>query len=282
MTSKVSGKTRLGAVCCVLLIAIALFAGCKQETPESYAPPGYGVSVGPLTDTEWKATNGDTFKFAANGKVSVPDSLKTKTLNGETIELGDFTYTLSALSIGSPTAEVMIIGTVKKLPKDQNSYIYSYYDAETGYTTKTIQLGDPLPVATLTVNGKKAETANSSDRVGPYNMITSNYATIYSTTVPTKENYVGDYYDDDGRKILQINEDGTAISFANGIQNIQYWKYHNETDPANGIDKGTIWVADEREQLNDNEGEHGTYNLYPHAFMNWELGMLGDIGVYWK
>ena len=260
MTSKVSGKTRLGAVCCVLLIAIALFAGCKQETPESYAPPGYGVSVGPLTDTEWK-DDGKSFKFEANGKVSVPDSMKTYELYGKKIELGDFTYTISE-------SKVTINGIVKKLPNGENTETFYV----SGYDYITVSVGDTSVIGTLTINGSKA--ADSNVKIGPYKMIDSKYEVTYSTTVPTRENYVGDYYDENGRKKLQIKDDGTAISYSNGTQSVSYWKYHNENDSDKGIEKGTIWIAADEDLLTD-EGSHKTYTLYPHA-------LISGSYVYWK
>ena len=75
MSSKVTAKLPLGAAFSVLLISLALLAGCKQEAPvDSYAPPGYGASVGSLTDTVWKSGS-DTIRFGAEGKVTtVPDS----------------------------------------------------------------------------------------------------------------------------------------------------------------------------------------------------------------
>lgn len=76
MSSKVTAKLRLGAAFSVLLISLALLAGCKQEADNSYTPPGYGASVGSLTDTVWK-NGSDTIRFGAEGKVTtVPDSWK--------------------------------------------------------------------------------------------------------------------------------------------------------------------------------------------------------------
>lgn len=262
MTSKVSGKTRLGAVCCVLLIAIALFAGCKQETPESYAPPGYGVSVGPLTDTVWE-DDGKSFKFEANGKISVPDSMKTYELDGKKIELGDFTYTISG-------AEVTINGIVKKLPNGENTQTFQYYYDGYSYNI-TVNVGDTRVIETLTINGSKA--ADSNDKIGPYKMIDSEYEVTYSTTVPTRENYVGDYYDEDGRKKLQIKDDGTVISYKNGSQTVSYWRYNKETDADHF--EGTIRVAADEDLLADDE-IHDTYTLYPHTLI------LGSSVFAWK
>ena len=284
MTSKVSGKTRLGAVCCVLLIAIALFAGCKQETPESYAPPGYGVSVGPLTDTVWEATNGDTFKFAANGKVSVPESMKTKTFYGEKIELGDFTYTCHSDEILDDATKVTIAGVVKKLPNGEDSQTFRYYDG--GYSGNiTVNVGDTINIKTLTINGKRSNTAADYDKIGPYNMIDDDLV-IYSTTVPTRENYVGDYYDEEGRKVLQIREDGTTIGYSNGEQDLQYWKYIEKDTVNEDMQryKGTVLIANSKEELNSQDYSGSPYHLYPHAFMAWEANnFFFDIGgVYWK
>lgn len=266
MTSKVNGKTRLGAVCCVLLIAIALFAGCKQETPESYAPPGYGVSVGPLTDSTW-TYEGKSFKFEANGNVSVPDSLKTKTLNGETIELGDFTYKMSG------NDKVIISGIVKKLPNGEKSQTFTYKD-EYYSSLIVINVGDTTVIETLTINGKKSATSDSTDVIGPYAMITEDYETTYKTTVPTEENYVGSYFDELGRKIFEINKDGTCFSYENGNRIMKYWKYVSDNNLDKEIYKGTIWVAVDEELLAE-DISHDTYVLYPHA-------LISGNKPYWK
>ena len=266
MTSKVNGKTRLGAVCCVLLIAIALFAGCKQETPESYAPPGYGVSVGRLTDSTW-TYEGKSFKFEANGKVSVPDSLTKQDLeipigstykNYGTIELGDFTYKTSGDT-------VTISGTVKKLPEKIS-------DVPAAYAQYLPEVGDTEVLETLTINGKVDDIATR--RVGPYAMITEDYETTYKTTVPTEENYVGSYFDELGRKIFEINKDGTCFSYENGNRIMKYWKYVSDKNLDKGIYEGTIWVAVDEELLAE-DISHDTYVLYPHA-------LIGGNKPYWK
>ena len=263
MTSKVNGKTRLGAVCCVLLIAIALFAGCKQETPESYAPPGYGVSVGLLTDSTWtyRTSNGDeSLRFEANGKVSVPESMKTKTFDGKKIELGDFTYELS-------NSRVVISGTVKKLPNGEESQTFTYKIDENYSFPIVINVGDTTVIETLTINGKRAKTAEDYDTVGPYSMVDAEYDRTYSTTVPTAENYVGTYTDDRGRKNLEINKDGTWVSYTSGNRTMKYWKYVDNDDEENGIVKGTIWVAADEDQL-VTDGSYTVYTLYPHALVS--------------
>ena len=68
MTSKVTAKLPLGVAFSMLLISLALFVGCKQDVApqDSYTPPGYGATVGYLTDTTWKNGN-DTIKFGAEG-----------------------------------------------------------------------------------------------------------------------------------------------------------------------------------------------------------------------
>ena len=282
MTTKVSGKTRLGAVCCVLLIAIALFAGCKQETPESYAPPGYGVSVGPLTDTVWKDVNGNTLKFEANGKVSVPESMKTKTFYGEKIELGDFTYTCHSDEILDDATKVTIAGVVKKLPNGEGS---QRIPGGGSYDYWTVNVGDTINIKTLTINGKRSNTAADYDKIGPYNMIDDDLV-IYSTTVPTRENYVGNYYDEEGRKVLQIREDGTTIGYSNGEQGLQYWKYVEENTVNENVQryKGTVLIANSKEELNSQDYSGSPYHLYPHAFMVWQASnFFIDIGgMYWK
>lgn len=288
MTSKVSGKTRLGAVCCVLLIAIALFAGCKQETPESYAPPGYGVSVGPLTDTVWEATNGDTFKFAANGKVSVPDELKILKIQGKLVQVGgkdivikyeDFTYTTEPSATG---LNVVISGTTNELPNGKESmeftYLYTESSGESRVITGTAKVGVPRIFKTLTINGidpnnKQTETTTTENTIGPYKMIDADEV-IYSTPLPTTKDVLGNYYDENGRTILQIKDDGTAIFFSKGIQKLKYWKYDNNTDADQGIFEGTIRVADEKNSLNL---DYDTYALYPHALIS-----NSSSEIYWK
>jgi hypothetical protein len=273
MTSKVSGKTRLGAVCCVLLIAIALFAGCKQETPESYAPPGYGVSIGPITDSTWtyRTSNGDeSLRFEANGKVSVPESMKTKTFYGKKIELGDFTYELS-------NSRVVITGTVKKLPNGEESQTFTYKIDENSSSSNgiTINVGDTTVIETLTINGTVAN--DSTKKIGPYSMIDDEYELTYSTTVPTAENYVGTYTDDRGRKNLEINKDGTWVSYTGGNRTMKYWKYVDNNDEENGIVKGTIWVAADEDQLVTG-GSYTVYTLYPHGLVS----SSGSTISYWK
>lgn len=274
MTSKVSGKTRLGAVCCVLLIAIALFAGCKQETPESYAPPGYGVSVGPLTDSTW-TNEGKSFKFEANGNVSVPDSMKTKTFYGEKIELGDFTYTYHSDEILDDATKVTIAGVVKKLPNGEGSQRIPV-GGSYGGSYWTVNVGDTINIKTFTINGKRSNTAADYDKIGPYNMIDDDLV-IYSTTVPTRENYVGDYYDEEGRKVLQIREDGTTIGYSNGEQGLQYWKYVEENTVNENVQryKGTVLIANSKEELNSQDYSGSPYHLYPHALTDGNK-------TYWK
>ena len=165
-------------------------------------------------------------------------------------------------------------------------FTYSITEGSTStYYSKTVYVGDTLEIETLTINGKRAETAEDYDTVGPYNMVDDSYV-IYSTTVPTRENYVGDYYDDEGRKVLQIREDGTTISYSDGEQGLQYWKYVEENTVNETVQrhKGTVLIANSKEELNSQDYSGSPYHLYPHAFMVWEANnFFFDIGgMYWK
>lgn len=237
-------------------------------------PPGYGRSIGPLTDSTWtyqlRDGGEETLRFEANGKVSVPESMKTITFDGKKVELGDFTYIQN-------DSQVVIRGTVKKLPNGEDSQDFRIdYNEGSDYYTMTIDVGDTREIETLTINGKSSKTAEEYDSVGPYTMVDSEYEAEYSTTVPTAENYVGTYTDDRGRKSFEINKDGTIFQYENGNQTMKYWKYVDNTDKENGIFEGTIWVAADEDQL-VTDGFYTVYTLYPHGLVS----SSGSIS-YWK
>lgn len=73
------------------------------------------------------------------------------------------------------------------------------------------------------------------------------------------DKFVGTYYDTQGRKKIQINTDNTFVTFTNGGQFIEYWKYNGD---------GTISV-DEKPFDSSNSNQTGTIHyLYPHALMS--------------
>lgn len=80
----------------------------------------------------------------------------------------------------------------------------------------------------------------------------------------SKDKFVGTYYDEQGRKEIQINKDGTFVQFTYGSQSVKYWKYNSD---------GTISV--QSTPFTDNPGSMGSststsstiYYLYPHALM---------------
>lgn len=268
MSSKVTAKLPLGAACSVLFISLALLAGCKQEAPvdnNSYTPPGYGASVGPLTDTVWKDESGDTIRFGAEGKVTVPSSWKKSegemqinvfSIRGN-LELDDFTY--SGTDIYGKVTKVQV-ENLEKLPEEIASLL---------------KVGDRFKVATFTVprtasiqipNGYGSSTTQK--KYYYYEMeleITGEPTTFKMENKPTSgDAFVGTYYDEQGRKDIQINKDNTFVEFTDGEQSIQYWKYNGD---------GTISV--QSTPFTDNPGSMGSstttnptiYYLYPHALM---------------
>lgn len=259
MSSKVTAKLPLGAAFSVLLISLALLAGCKQEAPvDSYAPPGYGASVGSLTDTVWKSGS-DTIRFGAEGKVTtVPDSWKKELW--VLIETSDSEY--------------------RTVQADFNDFTYSdgaIYGKVTKAASNYLNKGDRVMIATFDVprtesrkvTGENGRTVTKKEHYYYEMKVTTAGATTSttSTTTFTMENkpasgdkFVGTYYDEQGRKRIQINkEDGTFVSFYEGTQVIQYWKYQSD---------GTIYVKYTPFDASLNEFSGGfTYYLYPHALM---------------
>lgn len=271
MTSKVTAKLPLGVAFSMLLISLALFVGCKQDVAQdSYTPPGYGATVGYLTDTTWKSGN-ETIKFGAEGSVTVPDSMKKI---GDVVELGDFTY-----SVFSTT--VTISAKVKKAPAD---------------LSELLSEGDIIDVATCTIgttassgttssgggtkddytsgeqkgesasNGTQGSSTSTSGTYKYYQMKVSpkllgNEQTFTMENRPTSgDKFVGTYYNLQGIKSVQINKDGTFVEFTSGGKDISYWKDNYD---------GTISVKSEpfTNSSTSSPTSSTTYYLYPHALM---------------
>ena len=275
MTSKVTAKLPLGVAFSMLLISLALFVGCKQDVApqDSYTPPGYGATVGYLTDTTWKSGN-DTIKFGAEGSVSVPDSMKKRDTGFGVVEFGDFTYSVSS------STTVTISAKVKKVE---------------GIAIALFSEGGISEVATCTI-GATASSGTTSSGDGTYDDYTSGEQkgesasngtqgtidtykyyqmkvspefgedkTFTMENKPTSgDKFVGTYYNGQGVKQLQINKDNTFVRFTSGGKDISYWK---------GNLDGTISVNSEPFTNGSNSGTSSstsstTYYLYPHALMS--------------
>lgn len=241
MSSKVTAKLRLGAAFSVLLISLTLLAGCKQEADNSYTPPGYGASVGPLTDTVWKNESG-TIRFGAEGKVvdvpkywnvlSVRIPISDNSYQVVQAEFNDFTYSGTG-----------IYGKVTKVGED--------------WLDSPLKVGARVKVATFEVPTESSPEEQGTPVTDYYKMNVTIDAAYTSSTFtmenkPTSEDaFVGTYYDEQGRKEIQINKDGTFVTFTNGEQTVQYWKYNGD---------GTISVQSTPSTI--------SYYLYPHALMS--------------
>lgn len=262
MSSKVTAKLPLGAAFSVLLISLALLAGCKQEAPvDSYAPPGYGASVGSFTDTVWKSGS-DTIRFGAEGKVvDVPSSWKK-----------DLLVRIPTSNNGAPEVQA-----------DFNDFTYSgtaIYGKVTKASSSYLNKGDIVKIATFTVPTKSSPEEQGTPVTNYYEMKVTiagatTSTTFYMENKPNSEDkFVGTYYDGRGRKKIQINKDGTFVTFANGGQSIQYWKYQND---------GTIYVKNTQFGNSSNEFSGGsTYYLYPHALMSYDEYENNSFAVAWK
>lgn len=279
MSSKVTAKLPLGAAFSVLLISLALLAGCKQEAPvdNSYTPPGYGASVGSLTNTVWKSGSDTTIRFGAEGKVTTVPSSWKKELSVEILirgnsghswyetvqaDFNDFTYSDGA-----------IYGKVTKVGEGSSNYL---------------KKGDRVMIATFTVprtesrkiTGENGLTVTKKEHYYYEMKVTIAGATTSTTFTmenkPTSgDKFVGTYYDGLGRKSIQINKDGTFVSFYEGTQFIQRWEYN---------DNGTISVTP---FTNNSAGSSAstsstTYYLYPHALMTYNSYEDECTAVAWK
>lgn len=286
MTSKVTAKLPLGVAFSMLLISLALFVGCKQDVApqDSYTPPGYGATVGYLTDTTWKNGN-ETIKFGAEGSVSVPDSMKKIDTGFGVVEVGDFTYSVSGTT-------VTISAKVKKAPAYLSEFFSEGGISEvatctigTTASSGTTSSGDGTYDDYTSGNGtkddytsgdKKGESAsNGTQGSSPSTSGTYRYyqmkvsPELGNVQYYTMENrptsgdkFVGTYYDEQGVKKIQINKDNTFVRFTSGGKDISYWK--------DNLD-GTISVKSEP-FTNTNSGTSSTssttYYLYPHALMS--------------
>lgn len=190
MTSKVTAKLPLGVAFSMLLISLALFVGCKQEVApqDSYTPPGYGATVGYLTDTTWKSGN-ETIKFGAEGSVSVPDSMKKMDIEryGKifSFELGDFTYSVSGTTVTIsakvkkvPELPAFVQGSPSKepeMPKDEEFLPEGSEGAESEQVSWP-KVGDIIEIATCTI-GATASSGTTSSGDGTYGDYTSGNGT---------------------------------------------------------------------------------------------------------
>ena len=255
MTSKVTAKLPLGVAFSMLLISLALFVGCKQDVAQdSYTPPGYGATVGYLTDTTWKSGN-DTIKFGAEGSVTVPDSMKKfDDPQWGVVELGDFTYSASTFSdsvtISAKVTKVLELPEfVKESPSKEPEVSEGQGGSEYGQEAEQIEVGDIIDVATCTI-GVTADGTSVKD----YYQMKFDKQTFTMENRPTSgDKFVGTYYDEQGLKSIQINDDYTFVKFSDGGKKISYWK-----DNGNG----TISVSGTSSSTTST-----TYYLYPHALM---------------
>ena len=282
MTSKVTAKLPLGVAFSMLLISLALFVGCKQDVApqDSYTPPGYGATVGYLTDTTWKSGN-DTIKFGAEGSVSVPDSMKKIEFGSAIIELGDFTYSASG-TISAKVKKTKGTEGISELLSEGDIIDVAIFSIGTTASSGTTSSGDGTYGDYTSGNGTKddytsGEQKGESNGTQGSSTSTSGIYKYYQMEVSielggvpkfgeektfTMENrptsgdkFVGTYYDERGVKDIQINKDGTFVSFDEGGKYIRNWTFN---------ENGTISVTPIG---SDSTSSSTIYYLYPHALM---------------
>lgn len=286
MTSKVTAKLPLGVAFSMLLISLALFVGCKQDVApqDSYTPPGYGATVGYLTDTTWKSGN-ETIKFGAEGSVSVPDSMKKIEFGSAIIELGDFTYSASG-TISAKVKKTKGTEDISELLSEGNIIDVATFSIGTTASSGTTSSGDGTygdstsDTGTKEQKGESAPTGtqgSSTSTSGTYRYYQMKVSpelggvlkfgeekTFTMENKPTSgDKFVGTYYNGHGVKQIQINKDNTFVRFTSGGKDISYWE-----DKGNG----TISVSSEPFTNSSISGTSSTsptiYYLYPHALMS--------------
>lgn len=296
MTSKVTAKLPLGVAFSMLLISLALFVGCKQEADNSYTPPGYGATVGYLTDTTWKNGN-DTIKFGAEGSVTVSNSMKKfDDPQWGVVEFGDFTYSVSGttVTISAKVKEVSgylstvfteggigevatcTIGDIAS-SGTTSSGDTAYGDSTSGTGTKGDYPSEGKEGESVS-NGTQGSSTSTSGIYKYYQMkVSPEFGNVQYYTmenIPNSGNkFVGTYYNARGVKSVQINKDGTFVEFSLGGKDISYWK--------DNLD-GTISVKSTPFTNSSNSGTSSstsstTYYLYPHA-----LRVENSSEIYYK
>lgn len=287
MTSKVTAKLPLGVAFSMLLISLALFVGCKQDVAQdSYTPPGYGATVGYLTDTTWKSGN-DTIKFGAEGSITVPDSMKNIEFGSASIELGDFTYSVSTYSdsvtisakvkeVSGYLSNVFTEGVIDEVATCTIGDIASsgttssgdtaYGDSTSGTGTKEDYPSEGKEGGSAST-GTQGSSTSTSGTYKYYQMKVSpelggvlkfgNEQTFTMENRPTSgDKFVGTYYNAQGVKEIQINKDGTFVEFTSGGKDISYWK-----------DKGNGTISVKSEPFTNSSASSTIYYLYPHALI---------------
>ena len=298
MTSKVTAKLPLGVAFSMLLISLALFVGCKQEADNSYTPPGYGATVGYLTDTTWKSSN-DTIKFGAEGSVTVPNSMKKIEFGSAIIELGDFTYSASG-TISAKVKKTKGTEGFSELLSEGNIVEVATFSIGTTASSDTTSPGDGTYDDYTSGNGtkddytsgdKKGESTgtqgSSTSGSGPYKYYQMKVSpelggvlkfgeekTFTMENRPTSgDKFVGTYYNGQGVKQLQINKDNTFVRFTSGGKNISYWR-----DKGNGtISVQSTPFTNSSTSGTSSSTSSNTYYLYPHA-----LRVENSSEIYYK
>ena len=233
-----------------------------------------------------KQNGNDTIKFGAEGSVTVPDSMKKIDIGFGVVEFGDFTYSVSG------TTDT-ISAKVKKAPADLSEFFSegdiidvatfsigttassgttssddgTYGDYTSGNGTKDDYTSGEQKGESAS-NGTQGSSTSTSGIYKYYQMeVTPDFPVTNGSMTFTMENrptsgdkFVGTYYDKQGIKSVQINKDGTFVSFTSGGKDIFYWKDNHN---------GTISVQSTPFTTSSTSGTSSTsptiYYLYPHA-----------------